>query len=470
MGLVEWPAVIQSNVVTHEPASTNDFLPTLADVFQITIPSHGGRSWNLDGVSLLPLFKSGDGRWSRPNPIGWIFPQVFPATRHSLQGVGWLEGEWKLVRDSHTCNLSAVPDCALALHNLTADPGEKRNVASSEPARLARMRSEMEAWLDDVYASRRDDTGCLKSDDAGNDGGTAAGRRVIRAWVSSGEEFWRQGGNLARVRKMGSILDGAFLFCKVGLNYSTLTVLDFNASECKAAAAAMRAIKPGFTVQGVLGLADCGVAQRINVAPQSFYASMLKHVQELELDGINLDWEACAFCDSVPGPSNCTPVGFGRQFGEMALGLARRLRDQRKNLSLAITTAVQADAFNGKMSQFIYAHELTRMLRDSDLIERVTSMDTYTNSYGAGANGDLSYFEKASRALLGALGKPLLGIGMAAYESPKQKDADQLAHGLRTLQTLGIEELDLFDVDAAKASPPDWWFGLLASWKNGSLA
>ena len=167
----------------------------------------------------------------------------------------------------------------------------------------------------------------------------------------------------------------------------------------------------------------------------------------MELDGAQLDWEACAFCDSVPGPSNCTPVGFGRQFGEMALGLARRLRDQHKSLSLAITTAVQADAFNGKMSQFIYAHELTTMLRDSNLIERITDMDTYTNSYGAGAHGDSAYFEKASRALLGALGKELLGVGMAAYESPKQKDADQLAHGLRTLQTLGVEELDIFNID-----------------------
>ena len=45
-------------------------------------------------------------------------------------------------------------ECALALHNLTADPGERRNLASAEPARVARMQLEMEAWLDDVYESR----------------------------------------------------------------------------------------------------------------------------------------------------------------------------------------------------------------------------------------------------------------------------------------------------------------------------
>jgi hypothetical protein len=271
---------------------------------------------------------------------------------------------------------------------------------------------------------------------------------------------------------MADTFDGAFLYCKTGLNYSSLAVLNFNVTDCQRAVAALRLIKPGFSVQGVIGLSDCPVAQKINAMPQRFYGSVLQHVQTMSVDGIQLDWEACPFCDSTPlsGGNNCTPAGFGQKFGEMALGLAKLLRSQRKTLSLAITVADQANAFNGKMDEFIYAHDLIAALRGATLVERVTDMDTYTNSYAPSAKRSPSYFEKAATALVGAWGRPLLGVGMAAYESPKQRDADQVIHGLRTLEQLGVKELDVFDVDAGKGIPPAWWLPLLQRWKNGSLA
>ena len=48
-----------------------------------------------------------------------------------------------------------MPTTPTELYNLRDDPSEQHNLAEQDPARLARMESDLEAWFEDVENSRR---------------------------------------------------------------------------------------------------------------------------------------------------------------------------------------------------------------------------------------------------------------------------------------------------------------------------
>jgi arylsulfatase A-like enzyme len=53
----------------------------------------------------------------------------------------WIDGDYKLHRPTG------------ALHNIAKDPAEKVNLAASEPERVTRMQSQLEAWQKSVVRS-----------------------------------------------------------------------------------------------------------------------------------------------------------------------------------------------------------------------------------------------------------------------------------------------------------------------------
>jgi arylsulfatase A-like enzyme len=129
-GILEWPAVVRPRITRH-PASTMDLFPTVADIAGLPdtafVPP-------VDGISLKPLLHEETG--PRATPIGF---------RHGAK-TAWIEDRFKLVAEDR----AAGP---FELYDLEADPGETRDLAAEDPARLAAMKARWATWNAGVDAS-----------------------------------------------------------------------------------------------------------------------------------------------------------------------------------------------------------------------------------------------------------------------------------------------------------------------------
>jgi arylsulfatase A-like enzyme len=135
--IVNWPATVPPGVVCNELVSAMDFYPTIASVVghdPATLPKH-------DGVDVLPLWKGTRG-------VKGPRESFFYFKRNELQAVR--SGRWKL---RHAFEMETASDPKrLELYDLTADPGETRDLASLHPevvARLAKAMADVRAELGD---------------------------------------------------------------------------------------------------------------------------------------------------------------------------------------------------------------------------------------------------------------------------------------------------------------------------------
>lgn len=125
--IVRWPRVVKAGTVCHQTVLQADIMATLAEIFGVTLPDEVGE----DSFSILPLLK-GDDRPIRDNAINT-----------SCNGLPSLrEGPWKLIFSADPKEKSPVQ-----LYNLDDDLGEKKNVATKYPDRVASMRERMEQLI-----------------------------------------------------------------------------------------------------------------------------------------------------------------------------------------------------------------------------------------------------------------------------------------------------------------------------------
>lgn len=121
---VQWKGKIPPGQVYEHPVIQLDFLPTALAAAGLA-PEPGDQ---LDGVNLLPYF-TGENSGKPHETLYWRFGPQW-AIRH---------GDYKLVvgRDG-----SGRPE----LYNLHDDLGEERNLAESEPAKVAELQALWDAW------------------------------------------------------------------------------------------------------------------------------------------------------------------------------------------------------------------------------------------------------------------------------------------------------------------------------------
>jgi arylsulfatase A-like enzyme len=163
-----WPAVVKPGTTCDVPIINVDFYATFADVAGAKLPADRP----LDGASLVPLLR-GDDRLARTS-IYWHFPGYLdspvprgrdPVFRTRPVSVV-RRGDWKLhlyheewLLDGGRDRLAA--NRAVELYNLADDPGEHRDLASSETARRDELLDDLLGWMDRVKAplptSRGDD-------------------------------------------------------------------------------------------------------------------------------------------------------------------------------------------------------------------------------------------------------------------------------------------------------------------------
>lgn len=140
--LVKWPGVAKPGAVCDQPASTLDYLPTVADALGWEMPDDRP----IDGCSLLDLLAGRDE--ARDKPI----PYRFLDTQRAMFGAptfAWTAGRWKLLT-----NLSDDGGEDL-LFDLVEDRFETVNRIADEPARAAEMRGQVARFMDSCRASHR---------------------------------------------------------------------------------------------------------------------------------------------------------------------------------------------------------------------------------------------------------------------------------------------------------------------------
>lgn len=124
--VAQWPGTIQPGTVNDTVGAFWDFLPTAAELAGLPPPAH------TDGISLAPAFFGKPRR--QHEYLYWDYGHV---RKHFQQAVRL--GDWKGVR-----NRAAAP---IELYDLSKDPGERNDVASSHPDVVARIESIMKTAL-----------------------------------------------------------------------------------------------------------------------------------------------------------------------------------------------------------------------------------------------------------------------------------------------------------------------------------
>lgn len=120
--IVRWPGVIAPGRTSSLPATSVDWLPTVADATSTPRPER-----ELDGMSLLPHLRAADAAMPQRR-LFWFFPHY----RGDETPYGIVrDGAWKLI--------VRYEGPTHELYDLSADPSEAHDLASAEPARVREL-------------------------------------------------------------------------------------------------------------------------------------------------------------------------------------------------------------------------------------------------------------------------------------------------------------------------------------------
>lgn len=147
-----WPGVIPQGTTCDVPIHNVDLFPTFLAAAGATTTT------KLDGESLLPLFKGG--KSLARESIYWHFPGYLdnPVTRgrdpvfRTRPVSAVRKGDWKLLLYHEEWLLDGGKDTiatnnAAELYDLKADPGERSNLAATNPAKRDELLGDLLKWL-----------------------------------------------------------------------------------------------------------------------------------------------------------------------------------------------------------------------------------------------------------------------------------------------------------------------------------
>lgn len=134
--IVRWPGTLKGGSVCDALVHQADVMATCADVFGTPLPDTIGE----DSVSLMPLLK-GEAGSVREHAVSCSANGV-PAVRL---------GSWKYIAAPGSGGWSTVGDTSqpVQLYDLATDLGETKNLAATEPERVAQMQALLERLIGD---------------------------------------------------------------------------------------------------------------------------------------------------------------------------------------------------------------------------------------------------------------------------------------------------------------------------------
>ncbi len=123
--IVKWPGVIKSGQVSDHLSAFWDFLPTFADLAEVSIADVP-----TEGISLVPTLLGKPDEQEQHPYLYWEFHE----DKYSVQAVR--KGKWKAVRHD--------PDGVAELYNLPEDPKEEKDLANQFPKIVTQLQSIMD--------------------------------------------------------------------------------------------------------------------------------------------------------------------------------------------------------------------------------------------------------------------------------------------------------------------------------------
>ena len=133
-----WQGKIKAGTVCREPAMSMDLFSTICGAANIMVPAQV----LADGVDLCPVLTQSKGMERRL--LFWERPAGVSMKNFHIRRAAVRDGRWKLLQDR-----SGTP---FRLFDLSADPREEHDLASSMPEKVTQLRSAFEEWKKRVYA------------------------------------------------------------------------------------------------------------------------------------------------------------------------------------------------------------------------------------------------------------------------------------------------------------------------------
>lgn len=127
--IVKAPGVTVPGSVSDAPTLNTDWHATLATLCGAKAPA------KTDGVDITPALR---GEKLPVRDMGWNFPHYWSGKLMTPYSV-LRSGDWKIIRWYEYESEE--------LYNLASDPGERTDLASSNPAKLREMHGKLDAWL-----------------------------------------------------------------------------------------------------------------------------------------------------------------------------------------------------------------------------------------------------------------------------------------------------------------------------------
>jgi arylsulfatase A len=146
--LVRWPGVTPPGGVSDVPVHVIDWLPTLLAAAGTGTPA----DHPVDGIDLTPVLRGNRGP---ERALFWYLP-FYEVRWGATPAAVVREGDWKLIEffgDSFDPEGRYVAGGRSELYRLRDDPGEKRDLAAREPARVAALREKLHGWLQSIPAT-----------------------------------------------------------------------------------------------------------------------------------------------------------------------------------------------------------------------------------------------------------------------------------------------------------------------------
>lgn len=162
--IARWPGVIPAGTMCAEPVMTIDFYPTALALAGLPAAAKPGAT--LDGQNLLGLLKQPDTRLDRA-ALYWHYPHYHAGGDAPYSAIR--QGNWRAI-DFH----DDTPD---ALYDLSNDPGETRNLATTNAEKFAELQTRLARWRNQVGAQMPAPNPNFDPAKAGQDGAARTGRK-----------------------------------------------------------------------------------------------------------------------------------------------------------------------------------------------------------------------------------------------------------------------------------------------------
>lgn len=128
--LIASPEISKAGTVTDEPVLSTDYFPTILSL--LNKPQPAGQT--LDGQSFHAILK--DAPLTQSRPLAWHYPHYHGS--EWTPGAALRDGNWKVIEFYEFGDAE--------LYNLAEDPGESRNLATVERAKLAEIQEKLRQW------------------------------------------------------------------------------------------------------------------------------------------------------------------------------------------------------------------------------------------------------------------------------------------------------------------------------------